>query len=581
MSFTFGRFQLDEQARTLSLDGVEQQLQPLVFDLLVYLVRHRERVVPKDELLTKLWDGTSVTEGSLQRAVSLLRGVLREGGQEQAVQTHARRGYRFQGEDARHAPEAPARRETDGRALFEAAQFELALQAFAALSDHSSLGAADWEAWGNAALCTGRPELAVMPMERAVAAYEQGRQPVRAANVAVMLGNVKLEARELAIAQGWLQRARAFLRHEPEGREHALADWLTSRIALFEGRLEDCRERAQAAQQIADRVEDPDLHALGLIYQGHIHVALGEVRRGLVMHDEAGAMALAGRISPWVAGIVFCSVIWVYLNIGDHHRAGQWTDEFQRWCESHVSYSYPALCRLHRSEVLAVRGELERAEAEVCLAREQLAVCGPYAEGDACRVLGEIQLAKGDLDAAERAFREAYRLGWNPQPGLSLLFAERGDHESAVKQLERALSQPSWTDGQRRGCILAVLARLCIKNGQLERARSALEELSAAPVLFATLASAAERSHSLGELAWAEGRNDDAERELRASLKNWIDVQAPLQAAQVRLRLCELLQASGDPLGAELELSAAEGAYQLVNATPLLERCAMLRARAS
>jgi hypothetical protein len=148
-----------------------------------------------------------------------------------------------------------------------------------------------------------------------------------------------------------------------------------------------------------------------------------------------------------------------------------------------------------------------------------------------------------------------------------------------VKQLERALSQPSWTDGQRRGCILSVLSRICTKSARLERARSALDELSAAPVLFETLASAAERSHSLGELAWAEGRLDDAERELRASLKMWIEVQAPLQAAQVRLRLGELLLSAGDPLGAELELSAAESAYQLVSATPLLERCAKLRAR--
>ncbi len=98
---------------------------------------------------------------------------------------------------------------------------------------------------------------------------------------------------------------------------------------------------------------------------------------------------LAGRAGVWVSGIVFCSVIWAYLHLGDHHRAGQWTDEFSRWCERNASYCFPALCRLHRGEVLAMRGDLATAEAEVSRAREQLAGSAAYAEGDAQRVLGE------------------------------------------------------------------------------------------------------------------------------------------------------------------------------------------------
>src|SRR6185295_17954495 len=95
MSLRLGRFELDEEGRALRLDGHEQPLQPLVFDLLVYLLHERARVVPKQELLMKLWAGVTVTDGSLQRAVSLLRTVLRDGGLPDAVQTHARRGYRF------------------------------------------------------------------------------------------------------------------------------------------------------------------------------------------------------------------------------------------------------------------------------------------------------------------------------------------------------------------------------------------------------------------------------------------------------------------------------------------------------
>jgi hypothetical protein len=228
-----------------------------------------------------------------------------------------------------------------------------------------------------------------------------------------------------------------------------------------------------------------------------------------------------------------------------------------------------------------MRGELADAEAEVSLARQQLAVVGPFVEGDACRVLGEIRLTLGDLAGAERAFREAHRLGWNPQPGLSLLLDARGDADGALKQLERALAEPTWTDGQRRGSMLAVLARVAAMNGELERARRALAELDAEPHLSESHASAAELFRARGELAWADRDLPVAERALRASLSHWLEMGAPLHAAEVRTRLCELLLEASDPTAAELELGAAEETYQKLQATPLLQRCSVLRARLS
>jgi len=580
MSLCFGRFVLDEEGRALRLDGREQPLQPLVFDLLVYLVQRRERVVSKQELLDELWAGATVTDGSLQRAVSLLRSVLREGGMEEAVQTFARRGYRFcesvQLPSSAPTPASPAPSGLLARTLADAGQWDRALSAFDALVDKSALAGDDWEAWGTAAMCSGEPERSLLPFEQAVAAFERAEKRVDAARVALLLANVKLEARESAVAKGWLERAHRYLQGEPEGKQHGLAQWLTSRVALFEGQLDECRSRAGLAMEIADRIGDPDLHCLGLVYQGHMMIAQGEVRRGLSLHDEAGASALGGRVSPWVSGIVFCSVIWAYLHLGDHHRAGQWTDQFTRWCERHASFCYPALCRLHRGEILALRGELTNAEAEVSRAREQLVTAGPFVEGDACRVLGEIKLSRGDLEGAERAFREAHLLGWNPQPGLSLLLAARGEPENALKQLERALAQPTWADGQRRGRILAVVARIAAMNGRLERAVAALSEITAAPELVASRACTAELGRAQAELAWAEGDLARAERWFRSCIADWLDIGAPLHAADARLRLCELLRGF-DITAAELELSSAESAFRQVEAEPLLRRCQALR----
>ena len=109
-SCSFGQFELDTDTRQLRLRGEEICLQPRVFDLLAFLVAHRERVVDKEELLSTLWPGVVVTDASLQRAVSLLRSALRQGGMENAIRTYARRGYRCWrvSSSSRRKPPSPA-----------------------------------------------------------------------------------------------------------------------------------------------------------------------------------------------------------------------------------------------------------------------------------------------------------------------------------------------------------------------------------------------------------------------------------------------------------------------------------------
>ncbi len=76
-----------------------------------------------------------------------------------------------------------------------------------ASAGHAELSAQEWEAWGVAASCAGVPEQAVSPFERAIAAYEGNGELECAARVALLLTNVKLEGRDLAIGEGWHRRA--------------------------------------------------------------------------------------------------------------------------------------------------------------------------------------------------------------------------------------------------------------------------------------------------------------------------------------------------------------------------------------
>src|SRR5512134_1803201 len=123
-TYRFGPCELDLARRSLSAHGRELKLQPRVFDLLCYLVQHRERVVSKDELLDALWPGTVVVDSALQRVVSLARSALAEAGLGEAVRTYSRHGYRFCLDDCAEAapaevPSDAAARVADARAACE------------------------------------------------------------------------------------------------------------------------------------------------------------------------------------------------------------------------------------------------------------------------------------------------------------------------------------------------------------------------------------------------------------------------------------------------------------------------------
>ena len=94
--YRFGAFELDEDLYQLRKDGAPTKLEPKVFDMLLTLVRHRDRVVPKEELLDLLWPGEAVSESVLPTNVAAVRRVLRtDPGSRDAVQTVHGRGYRF------------------------------------------------------------------------------------------------------------------------------------------------------------------------------------------------------------------------------------------------------------------------------------------------------------------------------------------------------------------------------------------------------------------------------------------------------------------------------------------------------
>ena len=108
MKIRFGQFELDEQRFLLQRDGVRLEVRPKVFDLLVHLIHHNERVVLREELVMALWGTTAVGLGSLSGLVNELRQVLGEPGRgASSIRTVHARGYQFVAEiESRNLGEA-------------------------------------------------------------------------------------------------------------------------------------------------------------------------------------------------------------------------------------------------------------------------------------------------------------------------------------------------------------------------------------------------------------------------------------------------------------------------------------------
>ena len=94
--YEFGEFSLDTNRRILLQDNTAVPLEPKVFETLTALIENRGRILSKQELLKRVWDGAIVEEGGLTRNISLLRKVLGERpGEHRYIVTAPGRGYQF------------------------------------------------------------------------------------------------------------------------------------------------------------------------------------------------------------------------------------------------------------------------------------------------------------------------------------------------------------------------------------------------------------------------------------------------------------------------------------------------------
>src|SRR5262245_54128754 len=98
VEFRFAEFEIDLEQQELRRSGQVIAIEPQVFDLLVYLVSNRHRIVSKDELIEAVWQGRIISDAALSSRVSAARRAIGDNGEDQRlIRTLHKRGFRFVG----------------------------------------------------------------------------------------------------------------------------------------------------------------------------------------------------------------------------------------------------------------------------------------------------------------------------------------------------------------------------------------------------------------------------------------------------------------------------------------------------
>lgn len=454
------------------------------------------------------------------------------------------------------------------REALERHAWQEAFDRFSEADQRGALEPEDLELFGEAAWWAGHPDTVYEARERAHNGYLARGEEARAGYIAVRLTIEYLHGLQSSVAQGWLARARRLLANHPDAPERGYLERYEG-VLLHElsGDPEAALERIRVALEIATRTGDKDLQAVALMDQGRILVSMGRLDEGRALMDEAMVAAVGGEISPFFTGVVYCNMIGSCESIADYKRAGEWTEAAKRWCERQSINGFPGVCRVHRAEIMRLRGAWAEAETEARQACAELAdhnLLDMASEG--FYQIGEIRLRMGDLQAAEDSFRQAHELGRDPNPGMALLRLAQGKPDTAWTSIRRAADQSTGRDRLARARLLPAYVEIAIAVDDLKAAAVAVRELEETAETFGTQALHAFASQARGSLLLAEGDAEGGLKRLRHAFKHWKEADAPYEAARVRVLVAEAAHALGDEETAGLELRAARSTFEKLGA---------------
>lgn len=394
--------------------------------------------------------------------------------------------------------------------------------------------------------------------ERAYLLYRRRREATNAARMATWLAADQLDFRgAVAVARGWLQRARRLLDAVEPGPEHGWLAFHEGYMAYISGDTAEATEQAARAAQVGQRFDVPDLEMLGLALQGAVLVACAEIDEGMRHLDEATVTAMAGEATIPISGAwVCCFLVGSCAAVLDFERAFEWCDRIADFAEDYGSRFMLAFCRAEFGAVYLWRGEWTDAEDMLEASVEDFSRSRPAMVAGPLVALAELRRRQARAEEAELLLDRAgpSRLGQLCRARLAL---DQGQAGRAVELVERLLRQEPAERKLDLVPALELLVRARVARGDLEEARAALCSLREVERLVGTEPLRASRELAEGLIEAAGGDHESARTVLEDAVDRFQRVGAPFEAAQARIELALSLLALGRTDPAEREARAA------------------------
>jgi DNA-binding CsgD family transcriptional regulator len=454
------------------------------------------------------------------------------------------------------------------RAAYDRRDWRSARAAFRAADRQGDLATDDVYALANCSWWLGELDESLPVMERAYRLAVDERRPEVAGLVALDIGYTFALRGEEAQSSGWMRRAVRLLERLPDAVERGYLRHVDFEVEFSARNLDAAYEAATDVAALGERFGDETLTALGTLGRGRILVRRGVVDEGVTLLDEAMVAAVSDRLDPSWAGNIYCHLMLACHEIADLRRAGEWTEITARWCQGMPGAGpFMGICRVHRAQVMQVRGAWDQAERELEHVYDELSHFDLEVVAEAHYVHGDVRRLRGDLGGAEARYRAALRLGRDPQPGLALLHLDRGRAESAAASLRLALAT---ADGDRleRAKFLPAVVDVAVARGDVGTAQEAVGELEEIAATYGTTGLAAVALSARSALLVAAEEHEAAMPVLRRALLTWQQLGAPYEAARVRLRTARVCEALGDPEAGRLHRDAAEADLARLGAGP-------------
>lgn len=464
------------------------------------------------------------------------------------------------------------------RAAFGRGEWDVAFEGWSA-ADTETLTATDLEDLATTAELLGRHTETVRALQLAFLRRQQGQDPAGAVTCAFRLAMSSAAHGEPAMFAGWASRAEGLLAEaDGEGSERGWVALLRMFRALGAGEYADAGAAAHQASEIAHRHHDADLIAFSLCARGRMAIYAGRITDGLALLDEAMVRVITGETSPIISGRVYCTAIEGCQEISDFARVAEWTSALERWCAAQPGLlAFTGQCAVHRGQLMRLRGEWSAALEELELATERYRQVGaPDAVGLANSEAGDLHRLRGEWELADAAYQAAADHGHDPQPGLVLLWAARGQLDAARGVIDRLLAEGG---GPVQRCrLLPAAADVLVASGAVDRAREAAGELDSLAAAFGCLSLEAMAAHASGAVELVAGDALGALPYLRKAHQLWARVESPYDRAQVQVLMGRALAAVGDATSSRRELEAARATFRRLGARPAADEVSLLLA---